>query len=54
MTVQAEERLFDAEMLKEEPAVSSVLGGNQVSRLEDFNRPQSNVLTISDGCGNDA
>lgn len=54
MTVKAEERLPDAEMLKEKSAVAGILGRDQVGSLQNFNGPQCDVLSVSNGCGNDA
>lgn len=54
VSVQAEEGLLDAEVLEEKSAVPRVFGGDQVGGFQDFNGAQCDVLTISDGCGNDA
>lgn len=52
--MQAEKGLFDTEVLEEKPTVPSVLGSNQVGSLQNLNGPQGDILTVSDGCGNDA
>jgi hypothetical protein len=52
--MQAEEWLLDAEILKEKPTVSGILSGNQVGRLQNLDGPQGDILSVSDGCGNDA
>ena len=54
VSVQAQEGLFDAEVLEEKPAVPRVFGGDQVGGFQDFNGPQCDVLAVSDGCGNNA
>jgi hypothetical protein len=50
--VKAEERLLDAEMLEENSAVAGILGRDQVGSLQNFNGPQCDVLSVSDGCWN--
>jgi hypothetical protein len=52
--MQAEEGLLDTEVLEEKPAVAGVLGSNQVGSLQNLNSPQGDILTVSDGCGNNA
>jgi hypothetical protein len=52
--VQAQEGLLDAQILKEKPAVSGVLSRDQVGGLQNLDSPQSDILSVSDGCGNDA
>jgi hypothetical protein len=37
--VQTEERLLDAQILKEKPAVSGVLSRDQVGRLQNLDGP---------------
>ena len=52
--MQAEEGLFDTEVLEEKPTMAGVLCGNQVGSLQNLNGPQGDILTVSDWCGNDA
>jgi hypothetical protein len=52
--MQTEEGLLDTKVLEEESTVAGILGRDQVGRLQNLNGPQGNVLTISNGCGNDA
>ena len=54
VAMEAEEGLFDTEVLEEKPTVAGVLGGNQIGSLQNLNGPQGDILTVSDGCGNDA
>lgn len=54
VSVQAEEGLLYAEMLKKKPAVPCVLGGDEVGGFENLDGAKGDILPIADGCGNDA
>ena len=52
--VKADEWLFNPQVLQQHPAVSRVLGRNQIRRTKNFNRPQGDILAVSDRCWNNA
>lgn len=52
--VEADEWLFDSEMLEEQSAVARVLGGDKISGLQCLHGAESDILPVADGGWNNA
>ena len=52
--VEADEWLFDAEMLEEQPAVAGIFGSDKISGLKRLYGAESDILPVADGGWNNA